>query len=136
MWWAARRARPVRVGELMQPGEDGGLARIVHGGGGEATNIVCGFLASDQHRNPLIATLPRVLKIDMVQAGSSEWIESSLSFAIKGLQEGRVGASAVMSRLSELMFVEAVRGYAATLSPEQKGWLAGMRDLVSGARSR
>jgi transcriptional regulator GlxA family with amidase domain len=37
-----------------------------------------------------------------------------------------------MSRLSELMFVEAVRNYAATLSPAEKGWLAGMRDPVVG----
>jgi AraC-like DNA-binding protein len=129
---SAINARPVRVGELVQPGESGGLAQIVHGGGGEPTNIICGYLASTEQRNPLLATLPRLLKIDMVHAGSSEWLEASLRFAIKGLQEGRVGSAAVMSRLSELMLVEGVRGYAATLSPEQKGWLAGMRDPVVG----
>src|SRR5262245_6330282 len=37
-----------------------------------------------------------------------------------------------MSKLSELMFVEAVRRYAATLSAEQKGWLAGVRDPYVG----
>jgi transcriptional regulator GlxA family with amidase domain len=37
-----------------------------------------------------------------------------------------------MSRLSEVMFVEAVRNYAATLAPDRKGWLAGMRDPVVG----
>ena len=108
------------------------LARIVHGGGGEATHIVCGFLASDQHSNPLIATLPRVLKVDMVQAGSDEWIESGLRFALRGLDKGLIGASTVMSRLSELMFVEAVRLYATTLPAEEKGWLAGVRDRYVG----
>jgi AraC-like DNA-binding protein len=33
-----------------------------------------------------------------------------------------------MSKLSELMFVESVRRYAATLPIEQRGWLAGVRD--------
>lgn len=68
----------------------------------------------------------------MVTAGSSDWIEASLNFALKGLQEGQVGSPAVMSRLSELIFVEAVRSYAASLVPEQKGWLAGMRDPAVG----
>jgi hypothetical protein len=119
--------RPVCARSLVKSEEGGGLTRIVHGGGGEATHMVCGFLASDQHRNPLITTLPRVLKIDMTQTGSDEWIESSLRFALRGLSEGLLGASTVMSKLSELMFVEAVRRYADTLPPEERGWLAGTR---------
>jgi AraC-like DNA-binding protein len=129
---SATDLRPVSAHNLVQPAEGGGLARIVHGGGGVATHIVCGFLASNQHRNPLIASLPRVLKIDMAQAGSDKWIESSLRFALRGLGEGLVGASTVMSRLSELMFVEAVRRYAATLPAEQRGWLGGVRDPYVG----
>ena len=124
--------RPVNSHELMQPAAGGGLARIVHGGGGEATDIVCGFLATDQHSNPLIATLPRVLKVDMAQSGSDEWIESGLRYALRGLKEGLIGASTVMTRLSELMFVEAVRRYAATLPAEERGWLAGIRDRYVG----
>ena len=61
--------------DLIRPGEGGGLAQIIHGGGGEATHLVCGFLGSDQHRNPLITSLPQVLTIDMARAGSDEWIE-------------------------------------------------------------
>jgi AraC-like DNA-binding protein len=34
----------------------------------------------------------------------------------------------VLSRLSELLFVEAVRLYVETIPPEQSGWLAGLRD--------
>jgi AraC-like DNA-binding protein len=124
--------RPINSHDLIQPADGGGLARIIHGGGGEATNLVCGFLGSGQHRNPLIATLPRMLKIDMTRAGSNEWIESSLRFALRGLSEGKIGASTVMSKLSELMFVEAVRSYAATLPAEQTGWLAGLRDQFVG----
>ena len=125
---SATDLRPVNVDELIQPSLNGGLARVEHGGGGEATHIVCGFLGSDQYRNPLIASLPSVLTVDMTRAGSHEWIESSLRFALRELDEGAVGTSTVMSRLSELMFVEAVRCYAVALPPEQRGWLAGARD--------
>lgn len=124
--------RPVSADDLIQQAEGGGMARINHGGGGEATHLVCGFLGSDQHRNPLIATLPRVLTIDMVRAGSDEWIESSLRFAVRGLNQGKVGRSTLMSKLSELMFVEAVRAYAAALPAKQTGWLAGLRDQFVG----
>jgi transcriptional regulator GlxA family with amidase domain len=116
----------------VQPGEGGRLARIVHGGGGEATHLVCGFLGSAQRGNPLIACLPRVLKIDMAEAGLDEWLESSIRFALRGVSEELVGASTVMSRLSELMFVEAVRRYAAALPAEQRGWLFALRDPYVG----
>jgi AraC-like DNA-binding protein len=126
------RPRPIHVKTLLQPSEQGGLNRIVHGGGDEPTHIFCGFLGSNQFRNPLFETLPSMLKIDLASAGSSEWMEASWRLAISGLQQGRLGSSAVMSRLSELMFVEAVRNYAATLPPGQTGWLAGMRDPAVG----
>jgi len=124
--------RPVSADDLISPPEEGDLLRIVHGGGGEPTHIVCGFLGSDQQRNPLIDTLPRVLKVDMSQAGSTAWIESSLQLAVRRLSEGEIGSSSVMSRLSELMLVEAVRSYAQSLPAEQTGWLAGMRDPAVG----
>ena len=34
----------------------------------------------------------------------------------------------MLGKLSELLFVEAVRRYAETLPKERKGWLAGLRD--------
>ena len=38
--------------------------------------------------------------------------------------------------MTEMLFVEILRRYAATLSLDQTGWLAGMRTLRSAARSR
>jgi len=36
-----------------------------------------------------------VLKIDMTQTGSDEWIESSLRFALRGLSEGLLARARV-----------------------------------------
>ena len=36
---------------------------------------MCGFLASEENYNPLIAALPKILKIDIRYAASREWIE-------------------------------------------------------------
>ena len=38
----------------------------------------------------------------------------------------------MLAKLSELMFVEAIRRYAESLPPEGKGWLAGVRDAQIG----
>jgi transcriptional regulator GlxA family with amidase domain len=40
----------------------------------------------------------------------------------------RTGSTAVLSKLSELLFVEAVRQYVRGLPDGQTGWLGGLRD--------
>jgi AraC-like DNA-binding protein len=112
------------------PGD--GLARVNYGGGGEPARMFCGFLGSDDGYNPLIQALPSVLKIDVREGTSRQMIEASLKFAAGELMQGRLASSDVLSRLSELLFVEAVRRYAATLDGEQTGWLKGLRDPQIG----
>lgn len=123
---------PVDAEELIEPSPDGGLARIAHGGGGEETRIICGFLGSEQVSNPLIESLPRVLKLDIRRGASRDWIEASVKFAAQELADGRVATSSVMSRLSELLFVEAVRHYASGMGQEGAGWLRGLADPCVG----
>jgi len=124
--------KPIEAGELIQAPEGEGLARISHGGGGEETHLVCGFLASEDSFNPLIATLPRALKLDIRRGTSRDWVEASVRFAARELAAGRFASSDVMSRLSELLFVEAVRDYASSLDGTQSGWLAGLTDKQIG----
>ncbi len=122
----------VKGDSLVQPSRDGGLARVVHGGGGALTTMVCGFLGSEDAYNPLLASLPRALKLDLRHAASRAWIEASVGFAAEELAAGRVASSTVMSRLSEVLLVEAVRHYAATLDGDAAGWLSGVRDPQVG----
>jgi len=123
---------PIKADGLIQAPDGEGLARISHGGGGEETHLVCGFLASDDIHNPLIATLPRMLKLDIRRGASRDWVEASVRFAARELAAGRFASSDIMSRLSELLFVEAVRDYAASLDGTQSGWLAGLNDRQIG----
>jgi AraC-like DNA-binding protein len=43
-----------------------------------------------------------------------------------------MGSRNILSRLSELMFVETIRRYVESLPPARDGWLAGLRDPVVG----
>ncbi len=46
--------------------------------------------------------------------------------------EKRTGGETILAKLSELMFIEAVSGYIASLPSENAGWLAGLRDPLVG----
>jgi AraC-like DNA-binding protein len=95
------------------------------------TLIVCGFLGCDlQPFNPVIASLPRLLHLRASDGG--EWITQMLHQAVIESQSGRPGSDAMLSRMSEMMFVDAVRRYTASLAEDSTGWLAGLRDRLVG----
>src|SRR5581483_736852 len=113
---------------LIQQSPEGGLLKIRHGGGRERTSIVCGFLGTQDSFNPLLATLPRILRLDISKAASRDWVETSVRFAAAEIIRGRLASSDVMTRLSEVLLVEAVREYIATLGDRDQGWLKGLSD--------
>ena len=120
---------PVAGSDIIQPPKDAGLFSIHHGGSGRRTRMICGFLGCDcAEDNPVIATLPSLLKLNVEQGGAAEWIRSTFQYAAEEVAAGRPGSETVLAKLSELLFVEAVRRYAEALPPGQTGWLAGLRD--------
>ena len=104
------------------------LALSIRGGGPEQTRLVCGFLGCDARPfNPLLATLPRV--IHMRAAGSHDTVLRRLvELAVTECDAPSAGGESVLSKLSELLFVEIVRRFVADLPPEGVGWFAGLRD--------
>jgi AraC-like DNA-binding protein len=112
----------------------GQVMKLAYGGGGARTRVVCGFLACDDAlSNPLLSSLPRIFKIDMRNDPRSAWLESSLQFAAAEAAQWRAGSAIVLARLSELLFVEAVRRCIDALPADRKGWLAGVRDRFVGS---
>jgi AraC-like DNA-binding protein len=94
--------------------------------------MVCGFLGCASAKdNPVISTLPPMLKLN-VEGGAGEWIRSTFRYAAEEVSAGRPGSETVLAKLSELLFVEAVRRYAESLPDGQTGWLAGLREPYVG----
>lgn len=119
---------PVSAEGLMQATVESGIARIAHGGSGEATRIWCGFLLSDTTTDPLVGMLPSVMMLDVTQGVAGPWIESSFRLAVSEFATGEVRSPVLLSRLAELLFIEAVQYYFAGLPPEQRNWLGGLRN--------
>ena len=98
---------------------------------GAHTNLVCGFLGCDLRPfNPLIATLPRLLHVP--DNGEGGWVAQLMQQAVSASQTKRPGSEAVLERMSEMMFADAVRRYVESLPGESTGWLAGLRDRHVG----
>jgi AraC-like DNA-binding protein len=129
---SAAGVRPVCADGLIQPSPDGGLPRIVHGGGGEATRILCGFLGGDRQCEAVTGFLPPVLILNVAGGASGTWIESSLKFAADQLSSGSAQSTAVVAKLAGLLFLEAVRRHLTSLPAEQSEWTAGLGDAVVG----
>ena len=109
------------------------VPQVRHGGGGEVTRMVCGYLACDSSLfDTVLAALPRVMVVSMREGPGAQWLASSIRFSIAESAAQRAGAGTVLAKLSELMFVEAIRRYIEGLPAEQTGWLAGLRDRFVG----
>ena len=120
---------PVLVSEVIRPSKDGGLYSVHHGGEGARTRIICGFLGcASAECNPVVSTLPPLLKLNVEQGGAAEWMRSTFQYAAEEVASGRPGSETVLAKLSELLFVEAVRRYAEALPDGETGWLAGLRE--------
>jgi AraC-like DNA-binding protein len=96
-----------------------------------AATFVCGFIGCDlKPFNPLIATLPRLLHLP--SEGRSAPSEQFATFAAAESAARRPGSEALLERLSEMMFVDAIRRHVEHLPPGTTGWLAGLRDRYVG----
>jgi AraC-like DNA-binding protein len=96
-----------------------------------AATFVCGFIGCDlKPFNPLIATLPRMLHLPA--EGRSALSEQFATFAAAESASRRPGSEALLERLSEMMFVDAIRRHVEQMPPETTGWLAGLRDRYVG----
>ncbi len=113
---------------LVKPPVAGSLARVVHGGGGKKAIMLSGFLGCEEGFNPLVDALPPMIKINVRESASRRLIEGAMTFAASELERGRVASSGVMSRLSEVLFIEVVRSYAETSGDDVTSWFSGLND--------
>ena len=102
-------------------------------GGAVSARLVCGYLACDAKPfNPLLEALPPMLKAGDPGRNDNGWLGQFIHFAVAEVAEKRAGSESVLTKLSELMFIDVVRRYIEALPPQNAGWLAGLRDPAVG----
>ena len=97
-------------------------------GSGEEARFTCGYLGCDARPfNPILNALPAMVHVDNSAAGSNIAVDL-IHMALKESSSHRAGGETVLAKLSELMFVEALRRYLDGLPQDSEGWLSGLRD--------
>lgn len=99
-------------------------------GDGPRTGLVCGVLGVDGPASrPLLDLLPPVVH---VPAAASPWAARTLELMAAELADTRPGGGAVLTRLADVLVVQAVRAWLDAQQPTT-GWLGGLRDPDVGA---
>lgn len=114
---------------VADPNAEDGFVRLHHPGGGELTRFVCGYLACNRALcRPLLDTLPRLFRIPVGDATAVASLRELLRLGVRESTQSRPGTDSMLAKLSELMFVEAIRRYADNIPADSQGWMAGVRD--------
>ena len=101
------------------------IARVRYGGNGARTRLICGFFACDEVLSEqLLARLPRLMHCKIGADSGAALLSRSVQPSRAAAQ---LGLGAVLGKLSELLFVDAIRAYVESMS-QHEGWLTGLKD--------
>lgn len=103
---------------------------LVYGGAGARVVLLCGHFQFEHGRvHPLLSVLPRMLHVRGQDGRAADWLESTLSVLARESAGGQPGAEAVITRATDILFIQSVRAYLAEIDAVAGGgWLRGLRD--------
>lgn len=122
------------VDEVVEAAGFTGAGALVYGEADEGgpTRLVCGHFAFDEaFDHPFLAQLPSALVVRWNEAVQGSPLEGMFRFITREVQEARPGHDEVVRRLSEVLFVQAVRFWADS-TEHDRGILAALADRGLG----
>ncbi len=120
----------VKLGELLANRPCQGQLTLQYGGGGTSTTVLCGKASfENREMNPLLSALPPLVLIKGEEGRAVEWLDSTLQFISCETMSNRPGAEMMITYLSNILFIQAVRAYLSSLrQQEEGGWLRALID--------
>jgi len=114
-----------------QPVEQEGI--FSSGGQGAATTLICGgLLLEDRSTNPLFSMLPPVLHVKGPHGQPHPWLTAIVQLVKAEASANQLAAKTVITRFSEILFIQAVRTYMRTAGDGKRGWLNALQDPQIG----
>lgn len=106
---------------------------IQHGGGGAPTKLVCGVVSFDHPAaHHLVNLLPRLISVEAMSLPEVDWIQSTLRFMATEARALRPGGETIITRLADVLVIQAIRAWIAQDPAAQTGWLGALRDPQIG----
>lgn len=107
---------------------------IKHGAGGRETNMICGaFESQGAQAESSLAVLPEWIHVPRRERHANEWLNATLRFLRRETQDPGMGSETIITRLIDVLFVEAVRAWLKDQPQGSAGWLGALRDPSIGA---
>jgi len=104
-----------------------------HGEGKEQTTMICGALSFNHPAaRTLINALPDMLLIDTLNSPQMEWMQSTLRLIAAESREAMPGGESVITRLGDILVIQAIRSWIATDPAARTGWLGALNDQQIG----
>ncbi len=109
-----------------------------HGGGGEPTDLVCGGVRFDHPAaRTLLDALPPVIHLRGDRVPRRDWLHQTLELIEDETRAARPGSDAIVSRLCDIIVMQAIRTWLDTDPQARTGWLGALRDpRIGRAMSR
>lgn len=104
-----------------------------HGGGGAPTSLICGAVRFDHpaaHR--LFKLLPKMIFIERSNSPRMDWMNSTLRFMADEARELRPGGETIITRLADILVIQAIRFWIERESVAKTGWLGALQDKQLG----
>jgi AraC-like DNA-binding protein len=109
-------------------------AILRHGGGGRRSQLVCGGIRFDHPAaRHLVDALPRIIHIDATRSTRADWMRATLDLMAEETLHARPGGEAIISRLCDIVVIQAIRSWIENDPAAQTGWLGALRDAQIGA---
>jgi AraC-like DNA-binding protein len=104
-----------------------------HGGGGPPTTLICGAVRFDHPaaRN-LVGTLPEIIHVESTSSPRTDWMQDALRLMAAEARELRPGGEAVITRLGDILVIQAIRTWIETDPAARSGWLGALKDRQIG----
>jgi len=104
-----------------------------HGGGGAPTSLICGAVRFEHPAaGNLVDVLPRMIRVDSSSSPRREWMQDALRLMASEVGELRPGGEAVVTRLGDILVIQAIRAWIESDPAAQTGWLGALRDPQIG----
>ena len=105
-----------------------GLLRA--GGNGACAKFVCGGMKFDNSAtDPLLGVLPPFIHVKGNNEAAGAWLQGTVAQIVEELDSCRAGAQAVVTRLADILFIQAIRThFEQNIETGDCGWLAAIRD--------
>jgi AraC-like DNA-binding protein len=108
-------------------------AILRHGGGGPATNLVCGAVRFDHPAaRHLVRLLPRTIHVEASISPDADRIQNTLRFMAAEAEELRPGGETIVTRLADILVIQAIRSWIERDPAAQSGWLGALQDEQIG----